>query len=514
MGKKSKRDRQRRAEQHRQAARLREHAMGDGPDGSAERASLRQPPFAGHSGRGAARGRTEPSDQRVVIHDLLTTAVNAHLATKPNVFDLAVDRLVVLATPPPVHRPPQPLGGLSEGAAPRADAQHTQPPPPPDSAAARSSALVSQIVAAELSRGLRSCWRYGWQPLDVVSVVRRLETPAHADIAAAAVVDDAQHDAGQPMHPLWSAQLEDLEPWWSRREQATPWLGRIVATNGMSWRDAVERVVVLVARVQMLPKLPILIPPPGPGAAAAAARRVDARTGAIDPKMLGRVRALLAKAESTEFPDEADALTEKAQELMTRYSIDVAMLAAVAGAAGAGNDGAEARRIHLDPPYVDAKATLVGAVATANRCKAVLDSSLGFVTVFGFATDLAVVDLLFTSLLAQATTAMVAAGRVVSRTGQTKTRSFRQTFLVAFAVRIGERLREAAATSTREAETAFGASMLPVLAHRDEVVEEAAATAFPHTRTIRTRVSNEAGWHAGRLAADQASLGAGAELRS
>ncbi|MDP9441581.1 MAG: DUF2786 domain-containing protein, partial [Actinomycetota bacterium] len=42
----------------------------------------------------------------------------------------------------------------------------------------------------------------------------------------------------------------------------------------------------------------------------------------IDDRILSRVRALLAKAESTEFAPEAEAFTEKAQELMARYAID------------------------------------------------------------------------------------------------------------------------------------------------------------------------------------------------
>ncbi|RST20878.1 bifunctional 3'-5' exonuclease/DNA polymerase [Streptomyces sp. WAC04770] len=44
--------------------------------------------------------------------------------------------------------------------------------------------------------------------------------------------------------------------------------------------------------------------------------------------MLTRIRALLAKAEATGFPEEAEALTAKAQELMARHSIDEALLAA------------------------------------------------------------------------------------------------------------------------------------------------------------------------------------------
>jgi hypothetical protein len=371
-------------------------------------------------------------------------------------------------------------------------------------------ATVSDELATEVSRRLRLCWQNGWQPVDVVSVVRRLEAAVHADVMACAVVDDARHDAGQPMHPQWAAQLEDMQPWWSARETfSEPWLLRLVGTVGFSLRDAIEHAVVLIARVQRFPKLPTLIPPPGPGAAMAAARRSLASDVALDPKMLGRVRALLAKAESTEFPEEADSFTEKAQELMTRYSIDVAMVAASSGAVVGGPEG---RRIHLDPPYIDAKASLVHSVASANRCRSVLLSELGFITVFGFSTDLAVVDVLFTSLLAQATSAMVVAGRVVNQAGVSRTRSFRQSFLISFAHRIGERLQEAASASTKEAEVTFGESLLPVLVQREADVDKAVAEAFPRMRSVRSRVSNFAGWEAGRIAADQAQLQPGAEL--
>jgi Protein of unknown function (DUF2786) len=386
-----------------------------------------------------------------------------------------------------------------------------------DAAVDRLSALaaddpvpVSEALAKDVSQLLRLCWQNGWQPVDVVSVVRRLESAVHADVMACAVVDDARHDAGQPMHPQWAAQLEDMQPWWSTREAfSEPSLLRLTGTIGFSMRDAIEHAVVLIARVQRFPKLPTFIAPPGPAAAMAAARRTLPSDAALDPKMLGRVRALLAKAESTEFPEEADSFTEKAQELMTRYSIDVAMVAATSGAAVGGPEG---RRIHLDPPYVDAKASLVHAVASANRCRSVMLSEFGFITVFGFSTDLAVVDVLFTSLLAQATTAMVVAGRVVNQAGVSRTRSFRQSFLISFAHRIGERLQEAASASTKEAEVDFGISLLPVLAQREADVDEAVAVAFPRMRQVRNRVSNAAGWDAGRVAADQASLQPGAEL--
>jgi hypothetical protein len=43
-------------------------------------------------------------------------------------------------------------------------------------------------------------------------------------------------------------------------------------------------------------------------------------------KILNRVRALLEKADSTEFPAERDQLLEKAEELMLKYAIDEALL--------------------------------------------------------------------------------------------------------------------------------------------------------------------------------------------
>ena len=431
-----------------------------------------------------------PDQRSPIVADLIVRAVQAHFDGDQFGLDLIVDRLSQLGGTDGAPRLALVGAPLSDGA------------------------VLSIVFADALSRRLQACWSSGWQPVDVVRVVARLESSIVSEVAAGAVVDDAERHWGRPMHPQWSAQLEELEPWWVERSPTrSTWIGRCACTVGVGLRDVIEHIVVLLARLQRLPILPLLIPPPGPGAALSAqGRRVP---GEIDAKVLGRVRGLLAKAESTDFPEEADALTEKAQELMTRHSIDVAMVAAANTNADAGGESLpQARRIHLDAPYVEAKAMLVGAVASANRSRAVLAAELGFVTVFGFDTDLAVIDVLFTSLLAQATTAMVVAGRIVSKTGVSKTRSFRQSFLVSYASRIGERLREAAATSTLEAEADFGAAMLPVLVRREADVEDAVAVAFPSIRKIRTRVGNEAGWHAGRIAADQASFDSFAKLHS
>ena len=424
------------------------------------------------------------------VPEVLHAAVSAHVIQAAADFDSLIDRLAAASTSV-VDRGPN---LLDEKVRVRADA-------------------VSTVVEEYLGRHLRMLWRNGWQPADIVGVVGRLDSAGTGHAAAAAVVADARHDRNVPMHPLWASQLDDLQPWWANQDGLQPsWLAAVATTMSWSIRVTIEHAVILLARLGSLPKLPTLIAPPGPGAAAAAAaRKRSGSLSAIDPKVLGRVRAMLAKAESTEFPEEADAFTAKAQEMMTRHAIDVAMISSTQ-TIGIAN-GPEGCRIHLEAPYVDAKASLVNAVARANRCRAVQESTMGFVTVFGFATDLALVDVLFTSLLAQATVALVVAGRSVSRNGVSKTRSFRQSFLVSFAHRIGERLEAAARTTTKAAESTFGASLLPVLAKRDADVDAAVTEAFPRLRQVRTRVSNEAGWQAGRLAADQASLRAGGELR-
>lgn len=217
-------------------------------------------------------------------------------------------------------------------------------------------------------------------------------------------------------------------------------------------------------------------------------------------RVLEKVRALLAKAESTTFPEEAEALSAKAQELMARHAIDSAMVAAGAG------DGPTGMRLPVDDPYAGAKSILLSEVAAANRCRAVWSKGLGFSTVLGFDADLQFVDVLYTSLLVQATSAMVAAGSQVDWSGRSRTRSFRQAFLLAYATRIGQRLREAEAASRAAAAEEYGEAMLPVLADRSAAVRAAEAAAFPHLVSRSVSVSNADGWAAGRAAADLASL--------
>jgi hypothetical protein len=165
---------------------------------------------------------------------------------------------------------------------------------------------------------------------------------------------------------------------------------------------------------------------------------------------------------------------------------------------------ATSTRLWLNAPYLEAKSQLVAAIAAANRCRSVFHPDLGFVALIGDPLDLDITELLATSLLVQATRAMVAEGSQISRTGTSHTRSFRQSFLVAYAARIGERLKEAASTAV---EPQADERLLPVLADRSRVVEETFQQMYDRTVQKSVSVTNGAGWQAGRAAADRAELG-------
>jgi hypothetical protein len=220
--------------------------------------------------------------------------------------------------------------------------------------------------------------------------------------------------------------------------------------------------------------------------------------------MLERVRALLAKAESTTFPEEAEALTAKAQELMARHAIDAAMLTSSDGPAS----GVDSRRVWVDAPYESEKVRLLAAVAAVNRARTVWIKDIGVVVVIGYATDLDIIELLFTSLLVQATRAMTTA----PRRDDGRTRSFRRSFLIGYGDRIGERLLAATESATRDATEEHGDSLLPVLADRASAVDEVAEAAFPRLKSLGTRVSHHSGYVAGRAAAELATLDAGSAL--
>jgi len=316
-----------------------------------------------------------------------------------------------------------------------------------------------------------AAWRRGWQPADVVRIVRRELDDTHVRLVSTLIRKEAGERPSPS--PRWAAQLQDLD---AEPPHAT---------------DRFSHATAVLELYRLLLRLPALEPLDAP--------RQSASPRQPESRMLTRIRALLAKAEATGYPEEAEALSAKAQELMARHSIDEALLAARTHA----GDAPGACRIGVDPPYETAKAVLLDAVAGANRCRAVWHEALGFSTVVGFEADLEAVELLYTSLLVQATAAMTRAEAAQRKGGRKRTKTFRQSFLAAYAQRIGDRLQVAAEGQVAGSE----GELLPVLAARDVAVTERTEQMFPDTVTTRLRgVSDAAGWEQGAAAADRAQV--------
>jgi hypothetical protein len=229
---------------------------------------------------------------------------------------------------------------------------------------------------------------------------------------------------------------------------------------------------------------------------------------ATEHPKLAQVRALLAKAESTDYDEEAEALSAKAQELITKYALDRLV---DQSRQSKGGSAFQVRRLWLDAPYVDAKAALVHQVASANRCRAAVADRFGFSLVLGSAADIDAVEMLATSLLVQADAAMLRHGRRYDESGVPRTRSFRRSFLMAYAVRIGERLRAAEAEAV---EAEHDDRLLPVLRDHRVKVDEAFDAMVPHEEGKAPSISNGEGWHAGLAAADLALLDVNGKLPS
>ncbi len=366
----------------------------------------------------------------------------------------------------------------------------TVPPPADEEAVVRGMELA-------LFRRFEVLWHNGWLPVDVVEHLRRSVSAVALELARGAMARQIARYARASLHPRWWASVVDAEvrPDRAAAEAATQgWSDR----HALHPSDLLDVVLAVLRPLDRIHKLPVIVPAPASHAAQQAAHQ-EASTAGIDPKVLARVRALLAKAESTAFPEEAEALSAKAQDLMNRHALEHA----VVQGEQAQKVGVITVRLWLDGPYVTAKTLLVQAVASANRARSISLRGTDVVSIVGHESDLDAVQILVTSLLVQAGRAMAAEGRTAGSGGHARSRSFRQSFLVAYAGRIGERLQETAEDGVQEA---ADDRLLPVLAARAAAVDDAVADTFGELSATSVAGRDRAGQEAGRAAADAATL--------
>jgi Protein of unknown function (DUF2786) len=224
-----------------------------------------------------------------------------------------------------------------------------------------------------------------------------------------------------------------------------------------------------------------------------------------DP-LLARVRKLLAKAEAVGVtPAEAQALTAKAAELMAKYGIDRALLAAERPE----TDRPADRVIDIGNPWARVQAHLLCGLAAALRCQCVILPRPGpgsRIHVFGYSSDIERTDVLYTSLLVQMWQGL--AGAQVPAWSRSP-RAWRRSWLLGFATAVVARVRAAEHEATRQATApgaGSGSQAALVLADRTQVIRHNIEQAYPVTRKSQVTFSGS-GYGAGYTQGQRADIG-------
>src|SRR5215510_5589614 len=194
--------------------------------------------------------------------------------------------------------------------------------------------------------------------------------------------------------------------------------------------------------------------------------------------LLDRVRKLLVKAEADGVTQaEAQALTGKAAELMAKYGIDRALLAA--------------RRPETDRPgdrVID------------------IGNPWSRIHVFGFASDIERTDVLYTSVLIQMWQGLAA---TQPPAWAHSPRAWRRSWLLGFATAVVARVcaaEEGAAQRAADGAAGDGRSTALVLADRAEIIERTLRQAYPVTRRSRVTYSGS-GYGSGYAQGQRADIG-------
>jgi hypothetical protein len=238
-----------------------------------------------------------------------------------------------------------------------------------------------------------------------------------------------------------------------------------------------------------------------------------------------KVRKLLTQAEDpAATPEEAQTFTMKAQQLMSKYSIDQAMVM------DTGKTGViTARGWEVPGPYANRKVSLVSAVARANECRAIytdLGGGRRHIEVVGYPTDVDWVETLSGSLDIQLAGALLTATRAKPPGvhGRTFAVGFVQGFIAEIATRLAKARQQAIAeadaagagadggTGAGAAPGAQGPSAALVLLDKGKRVEDEFKVRHPRVRTAyqSVRLQSWSGYGPGRAAGKRATMARGA----
>lgn len=213
--------------------------------------------------------------------------------------------------------------------------------------------------------------------------------------------------------------------------------------------------------------------------------------------MVAKVEALLNKAASTDFEAEAESLTAKAEELMSKYQIDAAALSV--------GKTIESKPTKVTVPQSDVWARQmrylmhvccehfgVTDLTPYRKKNRIMD-------LYGFEDDVQMAVMLYESLRLQAIRSLDRA-KVTDCPPEVPTRTFSASFLMAFSTTIRQRLGEIRRLAQVDAAPGVGL----VLYDRAKMVDEITPK---FTKGDSFRIRDASGGQSGRAAGQRADIG-------
>lgn len=219
---------------------------------------------------------------------------------------------------------------------------------------------------------------------------------------------------------------------------------------------------------------------------------------------------MLKKAEST-TPEEAEALLEAATKLMARYGVTEAMLQSRGEKA---QESIACSRIEVTGIYSRELMFLIYHVSRAAGTTRILYTKYSdtryVVSIYGYDSDREAMVRLANSLVIQALSATAAWWRK-NRAVYAYLPSFdqfiqRRTFVTGFGDGAAQKMREAVAVATAEADVTYGTSTALVLRDRGAEVEAYTKSIAGKSRSFRTNSGGYAAASAGRAAGQRADI--------
>ncbi|SCK47853.1 Protein of unknown function [Streptomyces sp. WMMB 714] len=235
----------------------------------------------------------------------------------------------------------------------------------------------------------------------------------------------------------------------------------------------------------------------------------------LPPQLMARVKAILRQAEDPSVTEaESEAFLQKATALMAKYGIEQAMLSGDEPTSEQPVD----RVVEATAPWMRECKRLLAQIALQMRCQAVYPggkSNRHRVHLFGFASDLHSVEVLYASLRLQMLQGSELAGaehRPAGEDPRAYKRSWMLGFIRAVVARVGEAERAAREESENEQRQASPdgdevRSVALVLADRTAEVEAEVSARYPKLGKARRTRFKGSGYRQGHADGQQADIG-------